>query len=601
MQHEVPDDSLHERLNNQVLLSASALPVVQDALASRQMKVRWELLALNELWNATLPINRLPEEILADIFLFAKESEEDNPSEVCHTPTFHLPEKRRLSSDIWMTLASVCRHWRAIVIANHLLWQSVDVHEDLQPLLAALSFPGSKTVEVAFHDPIQFDLKLFDIYQYRDRFSQLHLPEMHHENFDPVYELFGSHLPKLKEVTVAAKRVRERPPYYRRPSDDPPFDLPPLIMPSLTAATLSGLALPWVSSSFARLHHLELYDCSYSGPFLPFSGFLDVLESLTLLKVLRLHGFLYSACKEISPTPGRVVSLPALTDFAVGDYEAEVHMLLQSVHLPSRVHAAVYVRPPTQEELDAPESMTDINFSHILPGDRSLFPLLRTAETVRITASHDVLQLAAIKGDEHLVLDIATGVEGCGRLVYFALDGLIDLFSQAPLRTLDITGEFTFELYCPYRWVAVFAQFPTLENLRMEPTEVVWDFKPVLSALAQPARGIHGADFGPPALGAPPNDSQVLCPRLKKIDFDGVRWIESNSVPLVSLMDCLRFRASRGVYLQELRLALLVYIEHMSSEQAMSVFKCLYHNELQALVPGGVVELTQLAVRSAVG
>ncbi|KAI9058453.1 hypothetical protein FKP32DRAFT_1597548 [Trametes sanguinea] len=424
MEHEVHRGSLYELPDNQVLRSASALQVVQDALASRQMRVRWELLGLNELWNAALPINRLPEEIVAEIFLFAKESEEEDPSEVCHSPTFHLTARRRLSSDIWRTLASVCRHWRTIVIATHRLWRSIDVYDDLQPLTAALSFPDSNTVEVAFHDPRELDLQYPDIFQHRDRFTQLHLPEIHHGNFAPVYELFSSPLPHLAEVTVAAERVRGRPPYYRRPSDDPPFDLPPLITPSLTAATLSGLAVPWVSSSFARLHRLELYDCSYSGTFLTLSAFLDVLESLTLLKELRLHGFLYSACKEISPTPGRVVSLPALTDFAVGDYEAEVHVLLQSVQLPGRVHAAVYVRPPTEDDLDAPESMTDINFPNVLPRDRSIFPILRTAETVRVNAEHDVLQLVAIKGDEHLVLDIATGVEGCGRLVYFALDGL---------------------------------------------------------------------------------------------------------------------------------------------------------------------------------
>ncbi|KAJ3006044.1 hypothetical protein NUW54_g4082 [Trametes sanguinea] len=325
------------------------------------------------------------------------------------------------------------------------------------------------------------------------------------------------------------------------------------------------------------------------GTFLTLSAFLDVVESLTLLKELRLHGFLYSACKEISPMPGRVVSLPALTDFAVGDYEAEVHVLLQSVQLPGRVRAAVYVRPPTEDDLDAPESMTDINFPNVLSQDRSIFPILRTAETVRVNAERDVLQLVAIKGDEHLVLDIATGVEGCGRLVYFALDGLIDLFGQAPLRTLEITGELTFELCCPYRFVAVFEQFPTLENLRMEPTDVVWDFEAVLSALAQPARGDRGADFGPPNLGTPPNDSQVLCPRLKKIDFNGMRWNEPNGVSFTSLVDCLRLRAAKGVYLQELRMALLVYIKDMSPEEAMGAFRYLYHDELRALVPGGVV------------
>ncbi|TFK63773.1 hypothetical protein BDN72DRAFT_802946, partial [Pluteus cervinus] len=63
--------------------------------------------------NQLIPISRLPVETLAEIFQLTQTSPFDSENHSC--------------GRVAMTVASVCRHWRHVVVSTPLLWNTIDI------------------------------------------------------------------------------------------------------------------------------------------------------------------------------------------------------------------------------------------------------------------------------------------------------------------------------------------------------------------------------------------------------------------------------------------------------------------------------------------
>ncbi|KAJ3540376.1 hypothetical protein NMY22_g4322 [Coprinellus aureogranulatus] len=124
-------------LETRSLLTTPCIPIpkgYEEKLLARRATLQTEILAIENRWNALLPVNRLPHEILSTIFEIVKALWEQGYF------------KRRL---FWMRLSFVCRHWREIALETTSLWTNVDF---ANPAIGELMLSRSKKalLEVSF-------------------------------------------------------------------------------------------------------------------------------------------------------------------------------------------------------------------------------------------------------------------------------------------------------------------------------------------------------------------------------------------------------------------------------------------------------------------
>ncbi|KAI0335822.1 hypothetical protein GY45DRAFT_1430488 [Cubamyces sp. BRFM 1775] len=185
---------------SQDLLSNASTEVVREALTNRRTSLRIEVLAVNALSNATLPINALPSEIFVHIFHLARPDNLDGDDEAAALQV-QIPPIPRVGSYHWVPLMLVCRHWRAVALASYCLWHFVDVEWKMRPLEIALERSAIALVDVAIHAPIpSFYGPLPLIETHRARFRRLHLSVC--EPPHSFLEMFHQPLPALRELTL---------------------------------------------------------------------------------------------------------------------------------------------------------------------------------------------------------------------------------------------------------------------------------------------------------------------------------------------------------------------------------------------------------------
>ncbi|KAH9891722.1 hypothetical protein C8Q73DRAFT_85274 [Cubamyces lactineus] len=553
---------------SQDLLSNTSTDAVREMLTKRRTTLQLEVLAVNALWNATLPINTLPVEILVHIFHLARPDESDDDDEAS-APQVLFPLIPRVGSYHWIRFMLVCRHWRAVILSNYSLWRSVDIDMRMDPLEVALSRSTTGLVDVAIHgNSLVWDVHREFIETHCTRFRALHL-----STYDPspsFMQKFNQPLPALRELTLACGRNGAQFVLVNS-NEDPDFDLSLKNFPSLVSVSLSGFALlSWESSILPKLRRLSLFHCGYRGPPLSYSRFLDVLEGMQSLEELRLHGFLSAVCPDAGVIPDRVVSLPKLGFLAVGDIPPLPSPLLRNIRHPQRVQAAGFLT--LEPEVSTLES---ISFSFLLPPDPALWPLLSTAEIAEIDASKQVLQIIGRKGVAFLAFDLCID----GSFFYddftaHAMLGLSSNFRDAPLREVYIMGSFddvNDRDYTNLLWA-----LPNLELLCIDANNGA--VQTLFLALGEEHRDNSGAGV------------QVICPKLKTLDIEGLWWEEITD-PMRTIRHTLGRRASRGVYLQRLVLDLRYNGPVMS--QDCRVIKAKHFNKLCELVPGGDVVMSR--------
>lgn len=234
----------------------------------------------------------------------------------------------------WLSLLSVCRHWRGVIANTPALWSTIDSH--FKPKLF-LKRAGTSILTI--YNPVYIDGEhcrtwLETVAPLCDRFGQFHL-----------YSCFGlreaqllsSPAPQLISLSLAPKNLAD---------DIPGSALPPIFdgkMPKLKMLTL-GVFTSWPSGYFTGLTHLNLWGQPNSDrP--STSEFLDFLESSPRLEVLCLDcaGPTRDASADSPATPSsRIIDLPCLNELNIGDWlSVEVSRFLSHVKIP--IGADMYI------------------------------------------------------------------------------------------------------------------------------------------------------------------------------------------------------------------------------------------------------------------
>ncbi|KAH9849631.1 hypothetical protein C2E23DRAFT_355494 [Lenzites betulinus] len=105
----LPPPSLEPATLDDVLNDRTSLERSQIALAPM------EWLALASMWNACLPVNKLPVEILVEIIQYVPDR-----------PFMHSD---RVNSPDWALLGPVCRHWRSVLLTHACFWRTILVRK----------------------------------------------------------------------------------------------------------------------------------------------------------------------------------------------------------------------------------------------------------------------------------------------------------------------------------------------------------------------------------------------------------------------------------------------------------------------------------------
>ncbi|KAL0574623.1 hypothetical protein V5O48_007349, partial [Marasmius crinis-equi] len=331
---------------------------------------------LRGLRNSLQPINKIPPEVLAEIFMQTKQN----------LPSFLPLVKggiRSFDNHSWLSLVHVCRHWRGVVASYPTLWGTIDnlrggekpeiclKRSRSAPLDVFLSITGPEFA------PISPEL-LESLGTHTSRFRQFHVNTDGWFSQTPIYQSLKDPAPLLYSLSIVTKG-----------RDVTGGVLPPIFsndMPSLRQLTLEHFT-SWPTKYFTNLTHLCLFDQWNDTPVSRPSTcqFLDFLESSPALEELAIvrAGPTRHEDNDIPKVHphNRQVSLSRLRELSLGDWPtmSTLSRFLSHITIPSTTQIFVW-----GQNFPAPPHITGDqarDLSSWLPSDISnLSPLLNLTE-----------------------------------------------------------------------------------------------------------------------------------------------------------------------------------------------------------------------------
>ncbi|KAJ8089422.1 hypothetical protein PM082_014670 [Marasmius tenuissimus] len=335
---------------------------------------------LRGLRNSLQPINKLPPEILAEIFVETKQN----------LPSFLPLVKggiRSFDNHSWLTLIHVCRHWRGVVASFPALWGTIDnlrggVKSEIclkrsrsAPLDVFLSITGPEFA------PISPEL-VEALIPHISRLRQLHVNTDGWFSPTPIYQSFRVSAPLLYSLSIVTKG-----------RDVVGGVLPPIFnddMPSLRQLTLEHFT-SWPAGYFVNLTHLCLFDQSNDTPVSrpTTSQFLDFLESSPALEELAIvragpTRHVDDDIPRVYPR-NRQVTLSHLREISLGDWSSMTALsrFLSHLTLPSTTQMYIWGQrfPSSSGATGTGDQLEARDLASWMPGDISnLSPLLNLTE-----------------------------------------------------------------------------------------------------------------------------------------------------------------------------------------------------------------------------
>ncbi|KAI0710750.1 hypothetical protein C8Q76DRAFT_72069 [Earliella scabrosa] len=488
--------------------------VARDALAARHAIAEREMLALRAMRNATLPINRLPNEIFVEIIHMVRRGRVESrgpPGEPCYLSRFN-----------WLPLMHVCRHWWTVTRSMPELWSAIDVHQNMDWLELCLSRSANAPLDLALHDSSGALQAIPILISASYRIRTIAFPELDEVDFPLVLSFFPRSFPKLEEMGVSCEDAAN--------GAEPLIDMTPEFFPSLKSVTLYGLRVPWTSTVCSGLTYMYLAQCSIDGPPITLAAFLDVLEHCRALEELHLDEFLSSALLDMFPDiPNRVISLPSLRKIVLEEEVAYIRQLTSCIALP--IDVKIHLEPLVELE------PADYTFHQLFGDNRAHIAMFSSASEATIDIQAASMKLVARPPYRPPVLSIdSTCIDNDVQPTDFSslfgrnLEAFAELFADSPITTLVLSGNTDYVTQAA--WERLFAAFPTLETLKIKCAGQ--SVHRIFAALTT----VPSTDSGAPV--------PVVCPNLRQVVMSG-KALWRNEMDMVELERFLRVRAERGV------------------------------------------------------
>jgi hypothetical protein len=406
---------------------------------------------MSHLPNDTLPVNRLPTELLCKIFEYVRDQTVDA-----------------------FTISYVCRRWRETTISYSQLWSYISIsplapnfyeiciQRSLTALLDTIIVIPSKYLDRADAGRINASLKLVAANSERMRKVELNFPTgaVH------LLDVLDVPAPRLEKFVCSCAELENKPREgLGMPALSPGHKLPTLFRghtPNLRSLQLSGVG-DSVLENFANLTSLSLGFAREDGE--DCLRFYNLLRRCPLLQSLELRSYLLY----FIPDFGVPIPLIALTELKV--WHANARYVLSNTDTPelSTLHIQ---KPPPVADAD------EIICSFALPDDLSRLVILQKLNKLSINTIGVGFSIEGVGGNDavNFLLEHAWAFPVCfDHLSRAQLSHLIELRVSC--------GEFTLEVDTLQRF---FTNMPSLKILRIERVASSSFLKPLLDIVMCP-------------------------------------------------------------------------------------------------------------------
>lgn len=462
-------------------------------------RMRRVMAALDYAFNAHVPVNRLPSEILERIFLLTQPHYED------FVPKW--PDRKSLQ---WLTITRVCARWRTVAINFSALWATIDLSRNDSPdmgrafLARSANAPltiffSSDHLEHSTHDVSVLE----DIcHRYSARLAVLHLAVDNPLDCFFICNLFGD-LPRcLHSLSLS---TGDGGTFFHGWKHAPALLAQPL--PTVRKLTLRNVDVGVIGAVFSDLTHLATYATSIRLH-LARKSLWRLFKSSPRLEKLVLDSDLIFTPRSVD---SGMIPLSRLRKLQLGGNAWHILDLLQ-------ISDSCDIRCKSVEKADH-----GANGGVELSLSSPLAPLRRRVHTVQMLAGHDILRM-------HVAIRSHTMYVGEIRDVTRCLAGIVVPDVQLVILLVDrlrATDDELVQLLSPMRSLhalTVVAAHPSMSH----------DLVSICDVLA------------PCAVGA----NSILCPALQAVHLYG---FEPNHILPIMWKMTVR-RAQLGVPLREIHI-----------------------------------------------
>ncbi|EIW52614.1 uncharacterized protein TRAVEDRAFT_74985 [Trametes versicolor FP-101664 SS1] len=436
----------------------SVLGIGLQVQSSQSASSDVNLLKIRALWNARLPIHKLPPELLVDI--------------LSRQPTYARPGPVFTSNKAdWFRLTLVCRRWRAVVKANPCFWRSINVGKDIRWLTTAMSRSGAARLHLNFSMTTAIISALPELLDRRHQIGHLRLSCFDALKLRMLEPLVCGPFPSLTQLEICVDTWGRM---YNQgqepPADRATFRFKPEDCPELTKLSLRDVSIPWSISLLAHLRSLDLRGCMAYSSTMSVAAFLDVLRCAQDLEDLTLHDLLPAVCSS-RPGPSerlRAVTLPRLRQADLADNVTWISLFIGHLQLPSQ-GSICFSGFVDKKDLEDPF----LTYRSMLPRDIDTFAFLHSTTSARLHITDGMYSITCkgAAGPTVILSLLARSfhVEWT-QSVDAGVAHFVHLLRDAPLTELDLV--FDLENLEMNVFDALLDTFPQVQELRLRSTTI---------------------------------------------------------------------------------------------------------------------------------
>ncbi|KAH9850990.1 hypothetical protein C2E23DRAFT_904773 [Lenzites betulinus] len=491
--------------------------------------------AFSALWNARLPVNQLPVEILVAIFQL-----------VPHR-TFFTSD--RVNGPEWVLLGRVCRHWRAVLLEHACFWRTISVWKHPHWFQLAVARSQQALLEL---DVVDLSVVVsVDVSTYRDRIWSLEVwirPWHWETDVFALSSIISGPSPSLQRLKISnlwdlSPRAAGTPGVIILNIDN---------YPRLKHLTVSDVDVLWSARFISQLTTLDLRRCSIYPSRISFDMFLDVLEHGRQLEYLSLDRFLAAASHTGShpPRPRHQIALPRLRSLTVTDESPLIRWLTASIQLPNNTTLNGSL---TDAELqDSTHSVVDHAASLYQANDRDSVFRQSNEAVMRLLPREYTLKSRHGFVDRDLAIAFGGPSKPHINLVF---EQVISLFDSTNLTSLTLgvpMNQLAQDASTLLRLLDTFKNLTYLSFNYAQDDEALSE--PIPQALLLSLCSMTGTSLDPTpsdlvdhiSHGVTPSGHQscVRCPKLERFTLQEFDW--EDGALMEGVLSCLRMRASHG-------------------------------------------------------
>ncbi|KAI0656043.1 hypothetical protein C8Q70DRAFT_1014217 [Cubamyces menziesii] len=495
-----------------------------------------ELMSLYALANAAASINRLPIELLAEIFL--------------HVKNHHIQVS---GTNSWQYVLCVCRHWFFVGATTPRLWACIWVGGCTNLLSTSLARSKNVPVEIDFYclttRPTSVFMKAFPLVASHARRLQSLRLRIHYASDTPTTLSFlhNHSFPVLRTLNVFTVDTKGQ------------LNLAPDRFPCLRELRMTCWNIFSSTAVMSQLTSLEFSDSRVT-----MDGLLTALLSMSNIENLILTDIKVRNTSATLPLGLPKVELKRLRNIAIITKAAVIKRLLAYISIPpaSKVSLCGYAEPM----LPDPETFLDL-----LPEDRSSLPALSKLASVRICVTqreafikgsisldvHNLSQPSALSDPFELSMQFPDNNDVPIDL-YNAFLVLVDTPEVQFLRVHTSPGKSMNSNWAQtlsrLRKVQVLAVNMALDSEHaIVPSMLPLDF--ILQVIAEPTNHMLDMVIGDQNADTP--CSQIICPELRRLWLVGFwDWSDIVDERFVKYLKARRQMLGKEIVLEELTVKL---------------------------------------------